>query len=30
VELTRPQLRGKDTDFRTAVSAEKRLLITLE
>jgi len=30
VGLKRPQVRGKDTDFRTAVSAEERLLITLE
>jgi hypothetical protein len=29
VDLVGPQIRRKDTNFRTAVSAEERLLITL-
>jgi hypothetical protein len=29
VELTGPQVRKQDTTFRTAVSAEERLLISL-
>jgi hypothetical protein len=29
VDLVGPQVRRKDTNFRTAVSAEERLLITL-
>jgi hypothetical protein len=29
VDLVGPEIRRKDTNFRTAVSAEERLLITL-
>jgi hypothetical protein len=29
MDLVGPQIRGKDTNFRTAVTAEERLLITL-